>query len=518
MPWTFPEIVQSFLEREEWITLLSQSLHGIEREVLRITPNGDIAQSPHPKSLGSALTHPFITTDFSEAQLECVTPTFETEKEATDFLHQLHRMIHRHLPEEFLWPFSTPCPLPEQESDIPIAQYGDSPEGRYRYLYRRGLVQRYGARMQTLSGIHYNFSFHPNVWKGLQEVFQPEEDLVHWKSKIYLHIIRNFLRMGWLNTYLFGATPLIHKSYLYGYEVPDWLEPLGDDCYYGPYATSLRMSPLGYFAKVQQQHAVSLNTLDEYIDSLQKALDTPHPLFSQQLTDEKGEALQLNGNVLQNTAEHYARIRPKPLLKKDLSPLHCLKDQGIAYLEIRTVDISPFEVDGFRLNQLYFLHTFLLYCLFKESPPMQRSEHKIIRHNQNLVAMQGRDPHLQLEKEGGTLAFRDAAAQILDEMQEVAQLLDKAHATEAYTQGLYEQRQKLENPSLLPSEMTLEAVKGESGGYLELGKRLARAHKAHFDREDLPMEQLKEFAHTAALSLAEQEKLWYQASSNSYNG
>ena len=54
--------------------LLIHGLKGVEKEGLRITPRGSISLSPHPVQLGAALTHPHITTDYSEALLELITP------------------------------------------------------------------------------------------------------------------------------------------------------------------------------------------------------------------------------------------------------------------------------------------------------------------------------------------------------------------------------------------------------------------------------------------------------------
>lgn len=497
MKWSFSEIIEAFQQREEWIQLLGLSLHGIEREVLRVDAEGKISQTPHPKSLGAALTHPYITTDFSEAQLELVTPTFDAESDTLSFLHTLHQFIYNHLADEYLWPCSSPCLLP-QDDHIPIARYGSSSKGRYKELYRTGLVQRYGAKMQTLSGIHYNFSFHPEVWKGLRKVFPSEENEQQWISAIYLKVARNFLRMGWLNTYLFGATPVVHGSYFS--EPPHTLKRMKDDSYWGEYATSLRMSSLGYFGKVQQQHSVSLNHLNEYVHDLKYATNTPHPLYSQHINSADGSPLQLNGNILQDVSEHYARIRPKPLASENQSTLESLQHSGIHYLEVRSVDIHPFQPDGVRLDQLYFLHTFLIYCLFKESPPLEETELKLVRHNQNLVALQGRDPNLQLATKQGTCLFSTKARSILDEMQGVAELLDKAYHSHVYEAGLAHQRHKVLDPQSTPSAKVLTAIQEEEGGYLGFGMRWAQAHKEAFSQDPLDSKHLKNYNDLATRS------------------
>jgi len=59
-------------------SLLQGGLVGLEKESMRVGPDGSIAQTPHPAALGSALTHPFITTDYSEALLEFITPPLDS--------------------------------------------------------------------------------------------------------------------------------------------------------------------------------------------------------------------------------------------------------------------------------------------------------------------------------------------------------------------------------------------------------------------------------------------------------
>lgn len=512
MPWSYQKIVNAFEERPSWVGLLKYSLQGIEREVLRVDENGDIAQTPHPRYFGSALTHPYITTDFSEAQLELVTPTFDTEAGALGFLHKLHHVVHQGIPNEYLWPCSSPCPLPDEEN-IPVGYYGHSQEGRNRRLYRLGLIQRYGAKVQTLSGIHYNFSFHPDVWKELKQLFRPTADDKHWVSEVYLRMARNFLRMGWLNTYLFGCTPAVDKSFLdKGHPL---LGQLKDGSYFGEHATSIRLSDLGYFGKVQQQCVISLNHLNEYVNDLKAATSTPHPEYEKLAQFIGGEPQQLNSNVLQTMSEYYARIRPKARFEDRSHPLDSLAKHGIAYLEVRAVDINPFNADGCLLGQFVFLHTFLIYALFKESPEISREQRVALTANQNKIALFGRDPKVTLNRDGKEVLFRDWAAEILDEMAPVARFLDVALETDVYTRSLSRQVDKLKDSEETASARILRSLQNDFDSYRDFGMHWAKKHKADFMEHQLTDDVKEEFAKLAEKSLLEQEQLEEQTASRS---
>ena len=170
---------------------------GIEKESLRALPDGALAMTPHPRSLGSALTHPHITTDFSESQVELITGV---HKNVDDCLAELQDVQHATLGalgDELLWVSSMPCGLP-QDDKIPLGQYGSSNVGQSKTVYRRGLGHRYGRRMQTISGIHYNWSL-PDV-----------------ASEDYFGLIRNFRRHAFLLLYLFGASPAVCSTFVAG--------------------------------------------------------------------------------------------------------------------------------------------------------------------------------------------------------------------------------------------------------------------------------------------------------------
>ena len=217
---------------------------GIEKESLRSQGDGKLALTPHPAALGSALTHPHITTDFSESQLELITGVHGDLETCLAELREVHRFTYRALADagdEMMWASSMPCGLPSDEN-IPLGRYGTSNVGRAKSVYRMGLSHRYGRRMQTISGIHYNWSL-PGVG-----------------SEQYFALIRNFRRHAFLPLYLFGASPAVCESFVEGR--PHQLQKIGDYTMHMPHGTSLRMGRLGYQSEAQASLSVSYNSLD----------------------------------------------------------------------------------------------------------------------------------------------------------------------------------------------------------------------------------------------------------------
>ena len=217
---------------------------GLEKEGLRVDGTGRIAATPHPYALGSKLTHPHITTDYSEALLEYITPVYCRPGDAVDFLADLHRFSYRHLGEELIWPASMPARLDGNDS-VTIADYGSSNVGTMKHVYRKGLDVRYGRIMQAIAGIHYNVSLPDELWTLLRERDGAHDvDLDDYRSSRYFGLIRNFRRHSWLLLYLFGASPALDRSFLPEGNIPDKLHAHGRDTLVSPYATSLRISDL----------------------------------------------------------------------------------------------------------------------------------------------------------------------------------------------------------------------------------------------------------------------------------
>ncbi len=469
MNWNYKKVFSLFTDEKKQ-KLLAGSNHGLERECLRVDENANISQTPHPKNIGSALTNPYITTDFSEAQLELITPVFQCEEEASNFLKAVHCFINKNLKDELIWPFSMPAKLPKAK-EVPIANYGTSNSGKKKTLYRKGLAARYGSKMQTVSGTHYNFSFSEKFWDFMYKKFaQKNQSRQDFVSESYLHLMRNFLRYGWINTYLFGAAPAIDKSYLE--KKPKQLKRYGWRTYYGPYATSLRMSNIGYYSRVQAKLDISYNSLSEYLKDLENALNTKIPEY-------KGKP-GVNENLLQIENEHYSRIRPKRKLG-DLRPLTALRDHGIQYVEVRTLEINPYQPTGIAKHQIRFLHILLIYCLFHASPKITREEGKSIRENQNKVAHEGRKPGLKLNEGKKEIPLKDLAKKMLDELMQIAQLMDKNCNNIYYQESLDLQFQKLEDPTLLSSAKLLQEMKDHNENFLEFGLRLAKINKKQLE-------------------------------------
>ncbi|MEJ2058143.1 MAG: hypothetical protein P8X39_09935, partial [Desulfofustis sp.] len=251
--------------------LLAGAVHGIEKEGLRVDESGALALSRHPESLGSALTNSYITTDFSESLLELITPVYKDPREALQFLQDLHGFTCRQIGPELIWAGSMPGDIPDS-SLIPIARYGSSNIGRMKYVYRVGLMHRYGKMMQSIAGIHYNFSLPDDFWQAYQQMLKASGPLQAFRSASYFRMIRNFRRYSWLLVYLFGASPALCESFLE--KEPHRLQKLHDQTFYLPWATSLRMSDLGYSTKVQASLNICFNHLNTYLKSLYNAVQT----------------------------------------------------------------------------------------------------------------------------------------------------------------------------------------------------------------------------------------------------
>ncbi|AEG93861.1 glutamate--cysteine ligase [Ramlibacter tataouinensis] len=416
---------------------------GVEKESLRATAAGDLALTPHPAALGSALTHPHITTDYSESQLELITGVHATPETCLEELMRIHQFTYRALGEEMLWVSSMPCRLPADET-IPIGRYGSSNVGRAKSVYRMGLAHRYGRRMQTISGIHYNWSM-----PGLG-------------SDQYFALIRNFRRHAFLLLYLFGASPALCSSFVAGRD--HGLQPLADGTMYMPHGTSLRMGRLGYQSEAQARLAVSYNGLEGYAASLQEALTRPYPAYeSIGIMNPGGEYNQLATSLLQIENEFYGTIRPKRVIFPGERPLHALRERGVEYVEVRLLDLDPFVPVGIKAQTMRLLDIFLLHCLLADSPPDTPQEIAQIGRNQHLTAAFGREPGLRLERGTQEVALADWAAELLAQFDPVAAALDAAHRTSDYTDALRSAHALVEQPDLLPSARVLAVMQQDFG-------------------------------------------------------
>lgn len=420
-------------------------LRGVEKESLRALPSGGLALTPHPVGLGSALTHSQITTDFSESQVELITRAHGNVQSVLDDLTELHQFTYRVLRDagdEMLWASSMPCGLPTDET-IPLARYGSSNIGRAKSVYRMGLGHRYGRRMQTISGIHYNWSL-----PGLS-------------NTEYFALIRNFRRHAFLLMTLFGASPAVCSTFVEGR--PHGLQSLPSGSMYMPYGTSLRMGRLGYQSDAQSSLAVSYNSLESYAASLQDALTRPYPAYEAiGIMNPGGEYNQLATTLLQIENEFYGTIRPKRVIRSGERPLHALRERGVEYVEVRLMDLDPFETVGINATTMRFLDVFLLHCVLSDSAQDTPNEIAALARNQHLTAAQGREPGLKLDRNGESVSLVDWGLTIIDECLPIARSIDAALATGAlHVEAVEAARRSLQHPDTLPSARVLRAMTDE---------------------------------------------------------
>ena len=468
----------------------SRLRRGIEKEGLRVDGAGRIAQTPHPAALGSKLTHPHITTDYSEALLEYITPVYCRPADAMAFLGDLHRFSYRYLGEELIWPASMPSRLDGNDS-IPIADYGSSNVGTMKRVYRQGLDVRYGRIMQAIAGVHYNVSLPDDLWALLRQIDGAEATPMNdYRSARYFGLIRNFRRHSWLLLYLFGASPALDRSFLPSGEVPDKLEPHGEETLVSRYATSLRMSDLGYQNKVQEQLKICFNSLSNYVNTLRHAISTPWPAYQAKGVQEGDEWRQLNANILQIENEYYSDVRPKRVARHDETPSQALEARGVEYIEVRCLDLNPLLPFGVDETQIRFVDAFVMWCLLSESPWIPDEECETLDDNRRRVVERGRDPELRLCDRGEGRSVADWGGEILDEMNRVAELLDRLEEGAPHADAVAAMAPRLADPALTPSGQLLARLEESGEEFSDVMLAIAREQAERLRSE--PMDPARE--------------------------
>jgi glutamate--cysteine ligase len=488
-------------------SLLSGGNIGVEKESLRVAPAGSISQTPHPATLGSALMHPYITTDYSEALMEFVTPAFPDVATVLRFLGDIQGFVHQTLTEEeMLWATSMPCVVAGEKS-IPIAQYGSSNIGQMKTAYRRGLGHRYGRTMQVIAGVHFNYSLQEAFWPVYQELEGNGDRLQDFISASYFGLIRNLQRFGWLVPYLFGASPAVCKSFLSGQTTT--LQAFDDNTYYDPYATSLRMGDIGYQNNKEAEVGVKAcyDSLDAYVESLTRAIETPYPAYERFGVEVNGRYEQLNANILQIENEYYSTIRPKQPSGTFEKPTHALKRRGVKYVELRSIDVNAFDPLGINERQLRFLEAFLLFCLFHESPSISKLERDEIDHNELGAAHRGRDPQLHLRHQGSRIRLSQWAGEILAAMEGICEVLDASAPAPQYQQTLEAQREKVLDADATPSARMLATMRREGEGFYHMAQRMSLQHHQFFLQHPITAERRQEFTELSISSLQAQRDL-----------
>jgi glutamate--cysteine ligase len=478
---------------------------GVEKESLRVSPDGVIARTRHPEALGAPLTNEHITTDFSESLIELVTPPFGETWELLQYLCDIHQFVYRHLQDELLWATSMPSAI-DGDASIPLAQFGGSNVGKMKTVYRHGLGVRYGRIMQAISGVHFNYSFSPKLWSVLEAVNQsrlPPQDFI---SEQYFGVLRNYRRYGWLVLYLFGTSPAVSNSFFAGRE--NTLPVLDGDTVYEPFGTSLRMSDIGYRNKNQSTLSVSVNSLAEYVRDLSRAIGTPYPPYQKLGVKVDGVYQQLNANILQIENEYYSFIRPKRIARSGERPTKALHRAGVEYVEVRALDVSAFDPVGVNQNKLRFLEAFLALCLLRESAPISVGEQSALDANHHLVARRGREPGLRLSREGRSIDMTEWARELLDSMQGLCEMLDHGELASPYTSALEQQRAKIDDVERTPSARLLAEMRQTGESFFQLALRMSNLHKDYFLGLYPPNEsRLGEFAAEARESLDAQRSI-----------
>lgn len=488
------------------LLILDNTLTGLEKENLRVNNSAHIAKTPHPNALGSTLTNPFITTDYSESLLEMVTPPIKDRDALLNWLEKLHIYIYAHLDNELLWAPSMPCIIPSDD-DVPIAQYGISHQGWMRTLYRIGLGHRYEKKMQTIAGIHFNYSLPETFWQVWHDLFSDADDLQTTINQGYFAIARNYLRYGWLIDYLFGASSVFDASFL-SHEPPAGLIKYKEHTLYAPYACSLRMSDLGYHNATQKKLNISFNSVEEYAKGLMHAISTPY-LPYQVLFEKYGKDAQINANLLQIEAEYYAHIRPKRVLEKSERQSQALLKQGVEYLEVRAIDINPYEPLGINALQFDFTRLFLMYCLLMDSPPLDDETLASITFNTQTVVFAGRKPGCVLQDltHDKPISLKDWAQNIFADLAKIADFLDKGTFDRRYTHALNHFKEKIDHPELLPSAIMLDDLIRNYDSFSELGLALSQKNKDYFVSKKLTAIETAEFDQIARESLQQQHMI-----------
>lgn len=458
-------------------SVLAGGLKGVEKESLRIDPNGFLARTSHPPALGSALSNKFITTDFSEALLEFITPAFAGTWEAQQFLCDIHQFAYARLGDELLWTASMPCRIPA-DSDIPLARYGNSNVGQMKTVYRRGLGHRYGRQMQTIAGVHFNYSLPASFWSVYREVTGSTQSDDDFRSGHYLGLVRNFRRFGWLVLYLFGSSPAMCKSFAGDGSIQ--MPMLNAETMYEPFGTSLRMSDLGYSNQNQSRINISLNSLDAYVRDLSNAIRTPEPAYEKIGVKVNGKYQQLSANQLQIENEYYSSIRPKRVAMSGERPTAALTRGGIEYVEIRSLDINIDDPAGINQNTMRFMEAFLIYCLIEDSPLLDDNSLDETKWNQTMTAKQGRDPAFRLLRDSREISVQAWAGEILDKVLGIAEIIDQQEDCNSYADAVGMMKALIGSPDDTPSARLLQKLRDADCSFFDLALSLSRIHRDYF--------------------------------------
>ncbi len=325
--------------------------------------------------------------------------------------------------------------------------------------------------------MHFNYSLPASFWPAYQALCESSAEPSTFRSEQYLAMIRNFRRMGWIVLYLFGASPAVCKSFALGGAS---LQSLNDTTWYEPWATSLRMSDLGYSNQNQSRINISLNSLDEYVEDLSNAICTPEPAYEKIGVKVDGEYRQLNANLLQIENEYYSPVRPKRVARSGEQPTAALRRDGIEYVEIRSLDINMFDPAGINQNTMRFIEAFLIYCLLEDSPKLDAETVAEIARNHTGTAKRGRDPEFRLHRDGRSVEVRQWGSEILAGVHEVAGVLDRRDGDHSYRDAVQALQGVVDNPNATLSAKIITELRDSGSSFFEFALDMARCHRDYF--------------------------------------
>ncbi|MHA0857261.1 bifunctional glutamate--cysteine ligase GshA/glutathione synthetase GshB [Paenibacillus sp. CMAA1364] len=386
---------------------------GLEKENVRVDRKGRLALTPHPKAFGNKMENPYIQTDFSESQIEMITPALGSIDEMYQFMEALQDIVTLELKDEYLWPSSNPPKLPE-DHEIPIAKMNDPIEDNYR----SELADKYGRKRQLLSGIHYNFSFDEGFLRKLHVLKGEQEGFKEFKDGLYFKVARNLLRYRWFLIYLTGASPVFDKTYID--RCVDLGEPLDRDSFYFPNMNSLRNSPCGY--RNEKSLYVSFHSMEDYVQDLNELIQS---------------------EKLLSVKEFYSPVRVKTAIGDD--PLQELKEDGVAYLELRFIDLNPLYKIGISKDKMKFIHLFILFMLLKNDETFSVEDQKIADMNHDQLITEGITGRLHDQVDKST-TMQEKALACIEEMQEIVRLLMPKN--EEFLHILNDEKEKISHPEL----------------------------------------------------------------------
>lgn len=499
--------LEAFRSSEDSLATLGDIRRGIEKESLRVNKQGELAQNPHPHALGSSLTHPNITTDFSEAQLEMITGVHKNVESMLSELNEIHQFVYHNIDDQLLWSASMPCILGEPDN-MPVGRYGTSNIGQLKTAYRNGLTLRYGKPMQMISGIHFNFSMSDIFWQRLLEIEKSSLSLQAFKTQRNFDMIRNFQRYSWLILYLFGASPALCKTFRQGDSLG--MESLDEHTLFMPYATTLRMGKAGYQSTAQESVHVPFNDLKSYVHALTPALTTPYASYEAQgLQNADGTYKQLNGNLLQIENEFYGVIRPKCITQSGERPLNALVARGVEYVEVRLLDVNPFLPLGINASTVRFLDIFLLYCLLADSPADDADGTQRHALNRQLVVENGRKPGLMLQSETGEKSLVQWSEELFANCLAIAKGLDQAQADQGhpYQNVLAQKKVRIRHPDETPSGQVIASLKAYRAPFFRLAMNQSEKHQTWFKNHPLSAEALSRMQEKVKQSHASQSAI-----------